>query len=819
MAAAFPFTDFEPKWQKRWEETRLFAASDPGKPGSEKNKFYILDMFPYPSGAGLHVGHPEGYTATDILARYKRMKGLNVLHPMGWDAFGLPAEQYAIQTGIHPRKATQDNIQNFKRQIKRLGFSYDWDREVDTTDSEYFKWTQWIFLQLFKRDLAYEAEVPVWWCEKLGCVLANEEVVDGKSERGGHPVEKREVRQWMLKITNFADRLLEDLEGLDWPQAIKEMQRNWIGKSFGAEVDFKVAEGQAKGETLRVFTTRPDTLFGATYMVLSPEHPLVSKVTTGKEKQSVEDYRKKAATRSELQRTQDKTKTGVFTGAYAVNPVNETKIPIWVADYVLASYGTGAIMAVPAHDQRDYEFAKAFKLPIIEVIKGGDIQKEAYGGEGECINSGQITGLKSGEGKKKITDELEKNHLGEAAVNYKLRDWLFSRQRYWGEPIPVVHCKGKCRDSSQAIKPLAEKDLPLELPDLTDFKPGTHSFSPLEKAKDWVQTKCPQCGGAAQREINTMPQWAGSCWYYLRYLDPKNKVALVSKEKEKYWMNVDLYVGGAEHAVLHLLYARFWHKVLYDLKVVSTKEPFQKLVNQGIILGEDGQKMSKSRGNVISPDKVIDQYGADSMRLYEMFMGPLEQSKAWSTKGIEGIYRFLGRVWRLFLDDTQNLRKDITPKDPDEEALRLQHELIAKVTHDLDRMCFNTSISACMVFVNQMMKREAKPKKSLETFLLLLSPFAPHLCEELWEKCGHKDSISKETWPVSDKRYLQRDQIQMVVQVNGKLRSKVQVPADIQEEELKKRVLEDKKVSEAIARKKVQRVVIVPRRLVNLVVR
>ena len=830
----FPFKAFEPKWQERWESGRLFRAKDPGEGGGKLKKVYILDMFPSPSAAGLHVGHPEGYTATDILSRWRRMQGMNVLHPIGWDAFGLPAEQYAIQTGTHPSVATQKNIQNFKKQIKRLGFSYDWDREIDTTDPKYHRWTQWIFLKLFEKGLAYQAEVPVWWCEELGCVLANEEVVDGKSERGGFPVVRRPMRQWILKITAYADRLLADLEGLDWSEAIKEMQKNWIGRSEGAQADFeldvpieqkiiKSAQGENRSTKITVFTTRPDTLFGATYMVLSPEHSLVSKVTSKQQEHEVMGYKIKAAAKSELERTElTKDKTGVFTGAYAVNPVNGKKIPIWIADYVLSSYGTGAIMEVPAHDERDYAFAKKYKLPIIEVIKGGDISKEAFSGDGVNVNSDFLNGLPTAQAKEKITKWLAEKGLGKGTVNYKLRDWLFSRQRYWGEPIPIVHC-AKC-----GAVPLPENELPLLLPDMKDFAPKAHPPSagklstgepPLAKAAEWVNTKCPACKGPGKRETNTMPQWAGSCWYYLRYLDPKNDKAFVSKEKEKYWMNVDLYVGGAEHAVLHLLYSRFWHKALFDLGYVSTKEPFRKLVNQGIILGEDGQKMSKSRGNVVNPDDVIDRYGADAMRLYEMFMGPLEQSKAWSMQGAEGVYRFLGKVWRLFVQEGGASAPDIREGEPDADEQRLAHELIGKVTQDLDRMAFNTAISAFMIFVNNVQKRTAKSKKMLETFLVLLSPFAPHIAEELWEKLGHRDGISRETWPVFDPKFVKKDEVELAVQVNGRLRARITVPAGASEAQIKEASLKDEKVAAEVGGKTPDKVIVVPGRLVNIVVK
>ncbi len=808
----YPFARIEPKWQKRWLEHKTFRAEDPGKNGGKK-KIYVLDMFPYPSGSGLHVGHPEGYTATDIYSRYKRMRGFHVLHPMGWDAFGLPAEQYALETGTHPAVTTQKNIQTFKKQIQSLGLSYDWDREVDTTDPGYVKWTQWIFLQLYKKGLAYIAEVPVWWCEALGCVLANEEVVDGKSERGGHPVVRRPMKQWMLKITAYADRLLEDLSLVNWPASIKEMQKNWIGKSEGALVQFKVASQAAKDSPIPVFTTRPDTLFGATYMVLAPEHELVLKITTAEQKQTVDTYQKKAASKSELERTElSKEKTGVFTGAYAVNPVNNEKIPIWIADYVLASYGTGAIMAVPAHDERDYEFAKKFGLKILEVVKGGDISKEAYIGDGTNVNSGFISNLPTAEAKKKITEWLAEKGLGKKSVNYKLRDWLFSRQRYWGEPIPVVHCP-KC-----GIVPLSEAELPLKLPDMKDFKPTGNAEPPLAKANDWVETKCPKCHGPAQRETNTMPQWAGSCWYYLRYLDAKNPSAFCDRAKEKYWMPVDLYVGGAEHAVLHLLYSRFWHKVLYDLGFVSTKEPFTKLVNQGMILGEDGQKMSKSRGNVINPDFVVENYGADSMRLYEMFMGPLTQMKAWSMKGVEGVYRFLGRVWRLYTDRDGRLDPSIQESAPGENIKKLLHRTIKKVGEDIESLQLNTAISALMIFSNELAKEVVRSRSVMEKLALILSPFAPHLAEELWQLLGHKETLSFEKWPAYDAALIEDAVVEIAVMINGKIRSRIAVSSDWDEAAVEAVVLKDAKVIASLEGKRIVQRKYVPKKIFSLAV-
>ena len=828
----YPFDLIEPKWQSHWEANKTFRASD----GGAKPKFYILDMFPYPSGAGLHVGHPEGYTATDILARYKRMRGFNVLHPMGWDAFGLPAEQYAIETGTHPAQTTAKNIATFKRQIQMLGFSYDWDREVDTTDPEYFKWTQWIFLQLFKKGLAYQQSVPVWWCEGCKAVLANEEVKDGKCDRKGHTnVVRRPMRQWLLKITAYADRLLEDLKLVDWTESIKEMQRNWIGRSEGAEVDFQV-EGHP--EKIRVFTTRPDTLFGATYMVLAPEHPLVEKVTTDAQRAAVNAYREAAAKKSELDRTDlAKEKTGVYTGAFASNPVSGEKIPIWIADYVMISYGTGAIMAVPAHDARDLEFAQKFNLTIRTVVQAPAGQESiGFVGDGVSVNSGLLNGLPTPEAKKKITEWLETKGLGKKAINYKLRDWLFSRQRYWGEPIPVVHC-AKC-----GVVPLPETVLPLMLPEMKDYTPPASGEPPLAKATEWLKAACPTCGGPAMRETNTMPQWAGSCWYYLRFIDPKNPQAFVAKDKEKYWMPVDLYVGGAEHAVLHLLYARFWHKVLFDLGHVSTPEPFTKLVNQGMILGEDGQKMSKSRGNVINPDVVVREFGADSMRLYEMFMGPLADTKPWSTEGIQGVHRFLGRVWRLFVDENsmEAFEQAVAAGTPAEQALafvklspairdaqpaaehqKLLHATIKTVTNDLEAMGFNTAISRMMEFVNETMRGIAAgqpfPRGMAEQFLLLVAPFAPHLAEQLWQLLGHRESVAYAPWPAYDPALLVAKEVEVVFQVNGKLRDRVKVAAGLGRAELERAALANDKVLQHTAGKTVRKVIVVPDKLVNIV--
>ncbi len=903
----FNFTDIEARWQRYWEENKTFKTPDV----SDKPKYYILDMFPYPSGSGLHVGHPEGYTATDILARYKRMRGYNVLHPMGWDAFGLPAEQYAIETGTHPRLTTQKNIETFRRQIKMLGFSYDWDREVDTTDPKYFKWTQWIFLLLFdtwydpeqkkgrpiaelpipdevkakgakavreyqdSRRLAYQTEAPVNWCPALGTVLANEEVIDGKSERGGHPVERRPLRQWMLRITAYADRLLDDLKEVDWSDAIKEMQRNWIGKSEGAEVDFPIGVADGEGGTaIRVFTTRPDTLFGATYMVLAPEHPLVPKITTKAQQKAVKAYREQAARKSDLDRTDlGKEKTGVFTGSHAVNPVNGASIPVWVADYVLMGYGTGAIMAVPGQDERDWEFAEVYNLPIIRTVQPPEgWEGKAYLGDGPAINSGFLDGLGVAEAKERMIVWLEQQGKGQRKVNYKLRDWLFSRQRYWGEPFPVLHKVNAARKPTGEVVPVLQELLPLRLPEMEDYRPSGKPEPPLEKAADWVWV---QCGDKItyKRETNTMPQWAGSCWYYIRYIDPHNDAEFCNPEKAKYWLPVDLYVGGAEHAVLHLLYSRFWHKVLYDRGYVPVAEPFQKLVNQGMILGEmeytgyrrNGEwqplmkeipsdweevkldedqvekrgdafvlkeqpsvrvdarayKMSKSRGNVINPDDVVANRGADSLRLYEMFMGPLEATKPWSTRGVEGVFRFLNKAWRLIVDeDAEELRPNGTVRDAqaDRETLRQLHRTIQRVTDDLDSMKFNTAISALMELVNYLQTLEARPKSVLETFVLLLSPFAPHTAEELWRALGHDKTLAYEPWPKFDPAMVKEDAIEVPVQINGRVRHRLRVSPEIDRTALQEAALADETVKGLINDRQVRNVIVVPRRLVNIVV-
>jgi leucyl-tRNA synthetase len=928
----YPFHLIEPKWQRAWDEQQTFRAWNPGDtvppqhpfaqrhPGARPGqlpKFYILDMFPYPSGAGLHVGHPEGYTATDILARYRRALGYNVLHPMGWDAFGLPAEQYAIKTGQHPRKTTEANIATFKRQIKSLGFSYDWSREVDTTDPDYFRWTQWIFLKLYNswfnpktnkaapidtlpypddlqsapsanlnpnhpsspssnlesrrrayrdsRRLAYVTKAPVWWCEELGTVLANEEVVDGKSEVGGFPVTRKPMRQWMLRITAYAERLLEDLNTIDWSDSLKEMQRNWIGRSEGAEVDFQI---EGAPDKIRVFTTRPDTLFGATYMVLAPEHKLVERFTTTQQRSAVDAYKTEVTKKSDLERTElAKDKTGVFTGAFAINPVNHQRIPIWIADYVLISYGTGAIMAVPGHDTRDLEFAQKFSLPIVQVVQPPEGQDwRGYVEDGVSVNSDSadisISGLPTPEAKKKITAWLESKGLGKKTINYKLRDWLFSRQRYWGEPFPIVWKVGPDGQSYHAA--LAESSLPLLPPALDDYKPTPDGQPPLARARDWVNL-----ADGSKRETNTMPQWAGSCWYYLRYLDAQNNHELCAPDAQRYWMGqfadqdskskghgsgfptpptpgVDLYVGGTEHAVLHLLYARFWHKVLYDLGHASTSEPFYRLVNQGLILGEDGQKMSKSRGNVINPDDILVEYGADAFRLYEMFMGPLEMVKPWSTKGVEGVYRFLGRAWRLFVDEQsetlfeQNLTAEphrglefleqiklssaIKSVEPTSAQLKVLHACIKKVTEDLDGLRFNTGISALMVFVNEAMTWDTKPVSVLREFLVLLQPFAPHLSEELWQKLSALDPMTSTLplayapWPALDPALLVEDTLEVAVQVNGKLRDVIKVPADASVAELEAAAKASEKVKPFIDGKTIKKVIVLKGKLVNLVV-
>ena len=842
----YPFDQFDPKWQAIWEEQQLFHAPNPGEKSFDhtKPKFYVLDMFPYPSGAGLHVGHPEGYTATDIIARYKRMCGFNVLHPMGWDAFGLPAEQYAIKSGQHPAITTRENIASFKSQLKRIGFSYDWQREINTTDPRYYKWTQWIFLQIYNSwfnsatnkaepistysgknpdevRLAYVADVPVNWCPELGTVLANEEVVDGKSEIGGFPVVRRPMRQWMLRITAYAERLLNGLDELDWPEGIKLLQRNWIGRSEGALIKFQISNFES--QIIEVFTTRPDTLYGATYMVIAPEHSLVDLVVSEEQWPAVREYREKTARKSDLERAEmTKEKTGIFTGAYAVNPASGERIPIWIADYVLLGYGTGAIMGVPAHDERDLEFARKFDLPIIVVVQPpGEESAVGFTGEGVAVNSPIINGLTSTDAKKKITAWLEERSLGKGAVNYKLRDWLFSRQRYWGEPFPVIWEDGNHRS-------LGENELPVVPPPLEDYKPTGTGEPPLSKAKDWVRYS-----EKATRETNVMPQWAGSCWYYLRFCDPNDDRRFVGEQAERYWMGgekpggIDLYVGGTEHAVLHLLYARFWQKVLFDLGYVSKPEPFQRLVNQGIILGEDNQKMSKSRGNIVNPDDVIDQYGADAFRCYEMFMGPLEQMKPWSMRGVEGVSRFLARVWRLFMRENQSGDWEFSGKikqiDGDKAQQKMTHATIRKVTEDIESFSFNTAISQMMIFVNAFTGVETIPLSSMRSFLVLLSPFAPHMASELWERLNAsftdaRDDITGQRWPSYDERLHVEDEFEIVLQINGKVRDRMKMSILATDEQMKTAALSSLKIHERVAGKTVRNVIVVPKKLVNIVV-
>ncbi|WP_445478151.1 leucine--tRNA ligase [Lysinibacillus irui] len=804
---SFNHQQIEKKWQQYWADNKTFKTENE----TAKPKFYALDMFPYPSGAGLHVGHPEGYTATDILSRFKRMQGYNVLHPMGWDAFGLPAEQYALDTGNDPAEFTAKNIATFKRQIQELGFSYDWDREINTTDPNYYKWTQWIFIQLYKKGLAYVDEVAVNWCPALGTVLANEEVIDGKSERGGHPVERRPMKQWMLKITAYADRLIDDLEEVDWPESIKDMQRNWIGRSEGAEVTFDI-DGTEQNFT--VFTTRPDTLFGATYCVLAPEHKLVEQITTAEQRQAVEDYLEKVKMKSDLERTDlAKEKTGVFTGAYAVNPINGKKVPIWIADYVLVSYGTGAIMAVPAHDERDYEFATAFGLDIVPVLEGGDISKEAFTGDGPHINSDFLNGLNKVDGIAKAIEWLEEKGVGEKKISYRLRDWLFSRQRYWGEPIPMIHWE------DGTITPVPEEELPLMLPKTDNIRPSGTGESPLANIAEWVNVVDPETGKKGRRETNTMPQWAGSSWYFLRYIDPTNSEAIADPELLKRWLPVDIYIGGAEHAVLHLLYARFWHKVLYDLGVVHTKEPFQKLFNQGMILGEGNEKMSKSKGNVVNPDEIIDSHGSDTLRLYEMFMGPLEASVAWSTNGLDGARRFLDRIWRLFVNEEDGTISAKIQVSNDQTLEKAYHQTVKKVTEDYEGIRFNTAISQMMVFINDCYKVDVIPTAYAEGFVKMLAPIAPHIAEELWQLLGHERTISYAQWPTYDEAKLVDDEVEVAVQVAGKVRAKIVVAKDASKEDIEKVALADEKVQEYMAGKSLVKVIVIPGKLVNIVVK
>ena len=794
----------EKKWQKYWADNRTFKTTEEGG----KPKYYVLDMFPYPSGQGLHVGHPEGYTATDIVARAKRAQGFNVLHPMGWDAFGLPAEQYALDTGNDPADFTELNIKTFKRQIQSLGFSYDWSREINTTDPSYYKWTQWIFTKLYEQGLAYEAEVSVNWCPALGTVLANEEVVDGVSERGGHPVYRKPMRQWMLKITAYAERLLDDLELVDWPESIKEMQRNWIGRSEGSNVTFKIKDTD---KDFTVFTTRPDTLYGATYAVMAPELPLVKEIMSGQQAEAVEAYIDSISLKSDLDRTElAKEKTGVVTGAYAINPVNGKEIPIWIADYVLATYGTGAIMAVPAHDTRDYEFAKKFDLEIIPVLEGGNVEEEAYTEDGLHINSDFLNGLDKATAIAKMNDWLSENGLGEKVISYRLRDWLFSRQRYWGEPIPVIHWE----DGTSTTVP--ENELPLLLPKTDQVKPSGTGESPLAVIDEWVNVVDPVTGMKGRRETNTMPQWAGSSWYFLRFMDPHNRNDLASKERLDYWQNVDLYIGGAEHAVLHLLYARFWHKFLYDIGIVPTKEPFQKLYNQGMILGENNEKMSKSKGNVVNPDDIVERYGADTLRMYEMFMGPLDASSTWSEGGIEGSRKFLDRIWRLLLDENDKMRDRITTINT-HELDKVYHQTVKKVTEDYDNLHFNTAISQMMIFINEAYKVDALPFEYVTGFIQLLAPIAPHFSEELWVKLGKPEGISYVAWPTYDEAFLVEAEIEVVFQINGKVKTKEMVPSDISNDDMIAMALENSIIKEGIEGKTVRKTIAIPGKLVNIV--
>ncbi|WP_239749623.1 leucine--tRNA ligase [Mammaliicoccus sp. O-M53] len=786
--------EIEKKWQNFWEENKTFKADD----NVGQKKFYALDMFPYPSGAGLHVGHPEGYTATDIVSRYKRMQGYNVLHPMGWDAFGLPAEQYAIDTGNDPKEFTAKNIATFKRQIQELGFSYDWDREVNTTDPEYYKWTQWIFIQLYNKGLAYVDEVAVNWCPALGTVLSNEEIVDGVSERGGHPVVRKPMRQWVLKITEYADRLLEDLEDVDWPESIKEMQRNWIGRSEGAELTFNIDNTDLSFD---VFTTRPDTIYGATFAVLSPEHPLVDQITSEDEKEAVEAYKLSASRKSDLERTDlAKDKSGVFTGAFTTNPFTGKKMPIWIADYVLISYGTGAVMAVPAHDERDNEFAEKFNLDIITV----------YNEDGKMIDSDVLNGLTQEEAVPKAIEMLEEKGIGQKKVSYKLRDWLFSRQRYWGEPIPVIHWE----DGTMTTVP--EEELPLILPKTNQVKPSGTGESPLANIDEFINVVDPKTGMKGRRETNTMPQWAGSCWYYLRYIDPHNDSQLADPEKLKHWLPVDLYIGGVEHAVLHLLYSRFWHKVLYDIGVVPTKEPFQKLYNQGMILGEGNEKMSKSKGNVVNPDDIVLSHGADTLRLYEMFMGPLDAAIAWSENGLDGSRRFLDRIWRLLVTEEGNITSKVV-EEPTSALDKVYNQTVKKVTEDFDTLNFNTAISQMMVFINECYKQDHINKSYIEGFVKMLSPIAPHISEELWQKLDHTETVTYEEWPTFDASLLVDNEVEIVVQVNGKLKDKMKISKDLTKEEMETVALENDKIKEAIEGKTIRKVIAVPRKLVNIV--
>ena len=805
----------ESRWQKFWSENQTFKSEDIS---TNKPKYYVLDMFPYPSGAGLHVGHALGYVATDIVARYKRMKGFNVLHPMGWDAFGLPAEQYAIKTGTHPKETTHQNVSNFKKQINSLGFSYDWSREINTTDPNYYKWTQWIFMQLYNKGLAYEQEVAVNWCPELKAVLANEEVVNGKSDIGGHPVVRLPMRQWILKITDYAESLLDGLDDLDWPENIKELQKNWIGKSEGVELGFDI---DGHNDTINVYTTRPDTLFGASYMVLAPEHTLIHSIVTDEQRSKVEAYIEETKKKSDFDRTEvNKDKTGVFTGSYAINPFSKEKIEIWIADYVLISYGTGAIMAVPGHDERDWEFASKYNLPIVEVVEGGDVSKAAYTAKGNAkiINSSNdktlsMDGLSVDQAIKEAILFIEKNSIGKATVNYKLRDWLFSRQRYWGEPFPLIH-------KNDSVELIQEKDLPVMLPEVENYKPSDDGKSPLSLVKNWVEVKDESGNIIGLRETNTMPQWAGSCWYFLRFTDPNNTNEAWSKEKENYWMPVDLYIGGQEHAVLHLLYSRFWHHVLYDLDLVSTKEPFQKLYNQGMILGDDGTKMSKSRGNVINPEEIMDEYGSDSMRLYEMFMGPLNKSKPWSTKGLQGCYRFVNKLWSIIVDENGNLSSKIVDSDEeDKDTLFLHHQTIKKLGEDIENLHFNTAVSQLMIYCNHLQKCSTVSKKLIEELVIILSPFVPHLSEEFWSLLGHSETITYQPWPQFDEGLIQLDEVTIAVQVNGKLRANINIAKDSDEKDVISEAMSLENVEKFTSEGNVVKTIYVPNRLLNFVVK
>ena len=812
---SYDHKSIESKWQKFWFENQTFKSEDIS---TNKPKYYVLDMFPYPSGAGLHVGHALGYVATDIVARYKRMKGFNVLHPMGWDAFGLPAEQYAIKTGTHPKETTHQNVSNFKKQINSLGFSYDWSREINTTDPNYYKWTQWIFMQLYNKGLAYEQEVAVNWCPELKAVLANEEVVNGKSDIGGHPVVRLPMRQWILKITDYAESLLDGLDDLDWPENIKELQKNWIGKSEGVELGFDI---DGHNDTINVYTTRPDTLFGASYMVLAPEHTLIHSIVTDEQRSKVEAYIEETKKKSDFDRTEvNKDKTGVFTGSYAINPFSKEKIEIWIADYVLISYGTGAIMAVPGHDERDWEFASKYNLPIVEVVEGGDVSKAAYTAKGNAkiINSSNdktlsMNGLSVDQAIKEAILFIEKNSIGKATVNYKLRDWLFSRQRYWGEPFPLIH-----KDDS--VELIQEKDLPVMLPEVENYKPSDDGKSPLSLVKNWVEVKDESGNIIGLRETNTMPQWAGSCWYFLRFTDPNNTNEAWSKEKENYWMPVDLYIGGQEHAVLHLLYSRFWHHVLYDLDLVSTKEPFKKLYNQGMILGDDGTKMSKSRGNVINPEEIMDKYGSDSMRLYEMFMGPLNKSKPWSTKGLQGCYRFVNKLWSIIVDENGNLSSKIVDSDEeDKDTLFLHHQTIKKLGEDIENLHFNTAVSQLMIYCNHLQKCSTVSKKLIEELVIILSPFVPHLSEEFWSLLGHSETITYQPWPQFDEGLIQLDEVTIAVQVNGKLRANINIAKDSDEKDVISEAMSLENVEKFTSEGNVVKTIYVPNRLLNFVVK